>query len=161
MRKRKIILSIIILTVILLLIGVVIVINNKSNSKEIAATGHFYGKPRSVEEIDSIDTVYNNGKDYVHISNNNKINYYTYDKEGNSIDNIIDINTSEIINYIYGNDLKYVKDYEHIENERWSLRVNAPGMHCLISSKKTEPKWFDKLLKKLNVEENEYLSNEE
>ena len=160
MKKRKITFSVVISVIILLLIGTIILINNKSNSKEIAATGHFYGKPRSVEEIDFIDIVYNNGKDYVHISNN-KINYYTYDKEENSIDNIIDIDTSEIINYIYENDLKYLKDYEHIENERWSLRVSAPGMHCLISSKKEEPKWFDKLLQKLNVEENGYLSNEE
>lgn len=165
MKKRKIIFSVVISVIILLLIGTIILINNKSNSKEIASTGHFYGKPSSVKEIESIEVVYNNGKDYISILGGryekNKILYYTYDKNGNMIDNHIDADTSDIFKYVYEKDLKYLKKYEHVDNEKWSLKVSAPGMHCLISSKKAEPKWFNKLLKKLNVEENGYLSNKE
>ena len=40
-----------------------------------------------------------------------------------------------------------------------SLRVDGSGRQCLISSNQTEPKLFQDLLKKLNVDEYGYLSN--
>lgn len=158
MSKTKKIIFVIIL-VILLSITIIILINNKFKniSTTDSDTGHFYGKPRSAEEISYIEIVYNNGKDYVSINKENIINYYTYDKDGNTIYNKVDTDTSEIINYIYENDLKYLKNYKHMENEKWALEIYSPGASCLISGKNSPPKWFNKLLEKLNVEENGYL----
>lgn len=156
--RKKVVIIVSIILVILLIGCIVLLINNKKE-KPISDTGHFYGKPSSVKEIDSIDIIYNNGKDNIVILPNNRVNYYTYDETGNSIDNYVDVDTSDIIKYIYDKDLKYLKEYEEVDNVKWSLRINAPGRHCLISSTKTEPKWFKELLEKLNVDDNGYLSN--
>lgn len=155
--NKKIFIIVSIIVAVLLVGCIALVINNKKE-EPINYTGHFYGKPSSIEDIELIEVVYNNGKDEIAISPDNVINYYTYDKDGNSIDNCIDQDTSDIINYIYKNDLKYLEEYKKVNNAKWSLSIKGPGRSCLISSKESEPEWFKELLKKLNVDEKGYIS---
>lgn len=161
--KKKIFIIVSIIAFILLIGCIGLLINNKKE-KPISNTGHFYGQPSSLEDIDTIYIVYNNGKDHVTVSGgrykDNKIYYYGYGEDGNINGEYVEnIDTSNIIKYIYEKNLKYLKEYEHVDNEKWSLEISSPGKNCLISSKKEEPKWFKDLLKKLNVDKNGYLSN--
>lgn len=159
MNSKKKVIIVISIIVILLISGIVLWKCMEKGNSNIPATGHFFGVPDSVEDIDLIEIIYNNGKDYITITPSNPINFYTYDKKGKVIDNYVDMDSSSIIKYVYDNDLKYLKDENNIKNEKWSLRVESSGIHCLISSDKDESKWFKELLKELNVDINGYKSN--
>ena len=163
--SKKRIVIIVSIIVLILLVGCITVVMNNKKEKPVGETGHFYGQPSSVEDIDIIEIMYNNGNDHVSIHagrhKDNKIYYYSFGKDGNiSGENEVDTDTTDIIKYIYENDLKYLKEYNEVKNAKWSLQINGPGKQCLISGKKAEPKWFKELLKKLNVDKNGYLSSE-
>lgn len=156
MSKKNIIVFIIslIVLVVLILLGTSLTKNTEENPE----TGHFYGKPKSIEDIRTIDIVYNNGKDYIFISNKKELTYFTFDKEGKMVYKTYEIDTSDIIKYIYENDIDYLKEDKHIDNEKWSLEVSSPGSSCIISKKTNQPEWFDELLEKLEVDKKGYLS---
>lgn len=158
MDKKKIIVIILGIFVLVLLVIAGISISHSKKIKETPATGHFYGKPNNISDIKSIEIVYNNGKDYISISDDNQITYFTFDKEGKMIDQIVEEDTKDIIEYIYKNDIDYLKEYDHLQDEKWSLEVSGPGKSCTISKKTAQPKWFNTLLQKLNVDEYGYLS---
>lgn len=162
--KKKVFIIVFIIIIILLIGSIILLINNNKKEEPISYTGHSYGKPSSIDQIDHIEVDYNNGKDHISIfagrEKDNKIHYLGYGDDGNiSGEYVFDTDTSDIIKYIYEKDLKYLKEYDEVDNAKWSLRVSGPGWHCLISGAKEEPKWFKVLLKKLYVDKNGYLSN--
>ena len=136
--------------------------NSKTNHSEERETGHFYGKPSSVEDISSVEISYNNGRDYISI-NDYGITYFAYDNNGNIIEEKTreDVElVNEINNYIFDNDLEYLNDYDEVDDKTWSLRIDSPGVHCLTSGQKDSPSWFNELLNKLEVEKYGYIYEE-
>lgn len=130
-------------------------VNNKN--KEVKETGHFYGKPKSVSDITHVELKYNNGKDYIAISNENYIGYYTFDDTGKRIYKQVDKDTSKIYEKIFNNYLDdLTKEYPE-KDAIWSIEVSSPGASCAIGGKDSQPSWFDELLKDVEAEENGYL----
>ena len=156
MSKKSIILLMI--GIILLLISILLIFKHKKYENE---TGHWYGMPENVTDIVSITIRYNNGKDIIFITPQNEtISYFAYDNdgnyikddEGNEITNIVHENVSEIVEYIFKYDIKYLKDYSKKKKLRWELSVDTISTTCMTGGADEEPEWFSQLLKKLNVE---------
>ncbi len=84
----------------------------------------------------------------------------SYDKDENNIEKVVETDTSDIINYVYENDLTYLKGFRNVKDAKWLLEVDGPGAGAFISGTKEEPKWFKELLKELKADENGYLYNE-
>ena len=159
--NKNVLIIISIVSLCAIILGFVILnLYNNHNNQNISETGHFYGTPSSVEDIDFIEVVYNDGNDYVFITDD-LIKYYSYDDKGNfGITNYIeDVDfITELTKYIYSNDLKYLKEYNKLKDAKWSLEIDSPGKSCLISGTNNPPLWFKKLLDKLNVKEYGYTS---
>lgn len=119
---------------------------NTSNKSSI------YKQPSSISDIKSIDIKYNDNKEYIFITKD-KITY-GIKNENNNVESqtITDKNSiNEVMNDVFNNYLKYLKD-SHITNDtKWSLKVKTnSGGYCLISGKYNSdiPTWFTELVEK-------------
>lgn len=155
--KKGSIIVLCIITVIIIGIGIGVIVNKNKNympETDMSETGYFYRKPSSFEDITNIDIDYNNGKDYVQIVDN-EIRYGGYDKHGNlKYENVREDEefAKYITKYIYKNNIKYLDKSSYPNNINWGLNVHVTGGGCAVSGNDEKPEWFNKLLKKLEVD---------
>ena len=141
------------------------------NQDDFTTTGHFYGKPQSVDDIDSVFINYGeNGRKRIAIIYRSKypneedsINRYEVDDEGNYqnevSETVSDDKVLNIMKYIYDNDLQYLNDYNvsndgHIlstNDMAWMIEVNSSGASCMAYDYGEAPDWFNDLLEKLDA----------
>ena len=119
----------------------------------------YFGKPESVDQIDSIFISYNGGKDFVDILEG-EVRYYAFDEEGNTTDetsNVLEVDTTGLKQYVFNNDLEYLGSYYPEEEYEWLVVVNGVGMSSTAYGVGEYPEWFAALLKELKVDEHGYL----
>lgn len=120
-----------------------------------------YGKPSKAEEIEFITISYNDNKDFVDIYKNEDdqgIDYYTYNEDGETISDTVETDPTEIIKFIFDNSLENLGDYTEIDNEKWSVEVDFDNKYSYASGDSDTPEWFNELLKKLDVDNKGYKS---
>lgn len=119
-----------------------------------------YEKPQSVDDIVTVWISYNGSEDYISIENG-EMYYYAFDDEGEEISEDLEIDTKEIMQYIFDNDLGYISDTEPDDFEDdvdWSLEIDTEDAYSFIGDKGEAPEWFNKLLEKLDVNTHGYKS---
>ena len=145
--------------------------NGHSSNQNDTDTGHFYGKPQSVDDMDQVTINYGEGgKKRITISYNSKysnredlIYRDEVDDEGNYQneveEKVSDDKVLNIMKYIYDNDLQDLNDYNvssdgYLINQNdmvWKIEVDSPGASCMAYGYGEAPDWFNELLKKLDA----------
>lgn len=162
MNKNK---KILIIVPIALLVVIAIFIAIKGTNKEPAATGYFFSKPNTFEEIRGITITYNHGNDIITITNSrdnqNYHAYYSgYDKNGNYIkdDNneVIEVDREidqSVKDYIMTTVVPKLKNKPSSDNDGWSVQIDVAGGGSYKGGLSIlQPRWFKNLLQKLEVE---------
>jgi hypothetical protein len=122
-----------------------------------------YSKPSTVDEIELVAISYNDNKDFVDIVKNQEesyIDYYTSDENGDYVGTPIETDVTELLQYVFDNDLEYLGDNDILDNETWSLEIDTSEGVSYISGESNPPKWFNELLKKLDVDNKGYKSRQ-
>lgn len=120
-----------------------------------------FTKPTTADDITYASLVYNNGQDYIDIINDgadSNIDYYTVTDDDETIENSVTTGVTDILNYIYENDLNYLGENDYNEDDIWSLEVDTEDGYSYVGGTSTAPDWFNELLKKLDIDKNGYQS---
>ena len=135
------------------------IINPESDEGTEAGDENSYGKPTSADEIQYITVAYNDIKDYVDISKEEgTIDYYTYDSNDEYVGDPIETDVTEIINYVFDNDLQYLGEEGYLDETTWAVEVGSDQGYSYVSGESDPPEWFKALLKKLDVDKKGYKS---
>ncbi len=135
------------------------IIEQKSDEDDESSDENSYGKPTNADEIQYITIAYNDIKDYVDISREEgTIDYYTYNADEEYVGDPIETNVTDIINYIFDNDLQYLGDNDYLDNTTWAIEITSDQGYSYVSGESDPPEWFNALLKKLDVDKKGYKS---
>ena len=112
--------------------------------------------PTEADDIVYISVTYNDGQDYIDIANDgtdSSISYYD-----DSTENTTTTDVTEIVQYVFDNNLDYLGDNEYNEEDTWSLDVETEDGYSYVGGTGSAPEWFNDLLKKLDADKNGYQS---
>ena len=114
--------------------------------------------PSNANAIEYILLLYNDINDYIEISKDNSIDFYTYIKNANGggaeTSTTINADTSDLIRFFYDNDLQYFSEGNNPEIANdwvWSVTVSTNNNECTVGSNQTTPEWLNTLINMANT----------